>query len=158
MSKSESTALPPTTVQLAELLFAELHETILGQEAGVRCGEVEAIHDMRVATRRLRVALINFAACWPKEKRRQLKDWLQNLADALGEVRDLDVLMESLQQKQRLLSETEQLLLNNLLERLRRQRKRRFQALLGFLDSEAYRAFKQDFSRTFLRQTLAAAA
>lgn len=157
MSVSESTVLPQTTWQLAERVFAELHETILGQEAGVRRGEVEAIHAMRVGTRRLRVALINFAACWPKEKRRQLKDWLQNLADALGEVRDLDVLMESLQQKQSILSETERALLNNLLERLRRQRQRRFQALLGFLDGEAYRTFKQDFSRTFMAQTLAVA-
>ena len=113
---------------------------------------------MRVATRRLRVALINFAACWPKEQRRQLKTWLQNLADALGKVRDLDVLMESLKQKQNFLPATERQLLNNLLERFGRQRQRRFQALLVFLSGDTYETFKRDFPSTFALQTLAAAA
>src|SRR5256885_2364093 len=98
-----------TTVQLTERVFAELHATIIAQELGVRQGDVEAIHDMRVATRRLRVALSNFGACWTKAQRQQIKFWIQSLADALGEVRDLDVLMDALKPQQAALAVTERI-------------------------------------------------
>ena len=130
-------------------MFAEQYEIILQHEPGVRLGEVEAIHDMRVATRRLRVVLINFAACWTKPERQQVKLWIQSLADALGEVRDLDVLMDALKPKQLQLSPLERPLLLNLLERLRQQRKRRFQALLLFLEGASYLSFKREFPRLF---------
>jgi CHAD domain-containing protein len=158
MKSSESQVAPETTLQLAQRVFAELYETIRDREPSVRLGDVEAIHDMRVATRRLRVALSNFSPCWTKEERRQIKFWLQSLADALGEVRDLDVLMESLRSKQTALSPAERLLLTNLLERLRKQRKRRFQTLLLYLESDPYLGFKRDFPRTFTARSSAAAA
>jgi hypothetical protein len=135
-----------TTAQMAQRICAEQFAAILIQEPDVRLGEVEAIHDMRVATRRLRVTLINFAACWSKLERQQLKSWLQNLADALGEVRDLDVLMDALKPKLNQSAVAERPLMTNLIERLRQQRKRRFQALLVFLDSEAYLRSKDEVS------------
>jgi CHAD domain-containing protein len=53
--------------------------------------DIERVHDMRVATRRLRAALEVFGACFPKKQlRRTLKD-VKALADALGERRDPDV-------------------------------------------------------------------
>ncbi len=147
MTESTTGALPENTAQMAQRVFAEQFAAILAQERGVRLGEVEAIHDMRVATRRLRVTLINFAACWTKAERRQLKFWLQALADALGEVRDLDVLMDSLKPRQMQLSAAERPLLANLVERLRNQRKRRFQSLLLFLASATYLNFKHEAPR-----------
>ena len=136
-----------TTAQMAQRVCVEQFTAILSQEPGVKLGEVEAIHDMRVATRRLRVTLINFAACWTKAERQHLKSWLQNLADALGEVRDLDVLMDALKPKLNQAAALERPLLTNLIERLRQQRKRRFQALLVFLDSEAYLRSKDEVPR-----------
>ena len=54
-------------------------------------GDIERVHDMRVATRRLRAALEIFAVCFPKrEHRRALKE-VKRLADALGARRDPDV-------------------------------------------------------------------
>jgi CHAD domain-containing protein len=51
----------------------------------------ERVHDMRVATRRLRAAMEVFAPCFPsKGGRRALKE-IKALADALGERRDRDV-------------------------------------------------------------------
>lgn len=142
----ERATSPPqeSTAQMVQRVFAEQFAVILSQEAGVRLGDVEAIHDMRVATRRLRVTLINFAACWTKAERQQLKDWLQSLADALGEVRDLDVLLDSLKPKLTLVAAAERPLVVNLLERLRQQRKRRFQSLLLFLAGETYVSFKRE--------------
>ncbi len=66
----------------------------LANEPGTRLGEdIEALHDMRVAARRLRAALQAFRPYLPLrlERIRQELGWV---AAALGEVRDLDVQLE----------------------------------------------------------------
>jgi triphosphatase len=69
---------------------------MLAHEPGVRLGEdPEELHDMRVATRRLRAALKLYAEALPKRAERFEKD-LHWAADALGDVRDLDVHLERL--------------------------------------------------------------
>jgi CHAD domain-containing protein len=53
--------------------------------------DIERVHDMRVATRRLRAVLEIFAPCFPgKAHPAALRD-VRRLADALGERRDPDV-------------------------------------------------------------------
>ncbi len=56
--------------------------------------DIERVHDMRVATRRLRAVLEIFAPCFePTLHRGVLRD-VRSLADALGERRDPDVHLE----------------------------------------------------------------
>lgn len=59
-------------------------------------GDIERVHDMRVATRRLRAALEVFAACFPRKRHRRLLAEVKALADALGQRRDPDVAIEEL--------------------------------------------------------------
>jgi CHAD domain-containing protein len=59
--------------------------------------QVERVHDMRVATRRLRAALEIFEACFPRKQHRKSLKRVKALADALGERRDLDVEIELLE-------------------------------------------------------------
>jgi CHAD domain-containing protein len=54
-------------------------------------GDIERVHDMRVATRRLRAALEVFAPCFPRKPYKQALREVKRLADALGERRDRDV-------------------------------------------------------------------
>jgi CHAD domain-containing protein len=58
--------------------------------------DIERVHDMRVATRRLRAVLEVFAPCFPKRARKRVVAELKELADALGERRDRDVQIEVL--------------------------------------------------------------
>ncbi|MDX6602915.1 MAG: exopolyphosphatase / guanosine-5-triphosphate,3-diphosphate pyrophosphatase [Solirubrobacterales bacterium] len=51
----------------------------------------ERVHDMRVATRRLRAALEVFESCFPRKRHRKALKKVKALADALGERRDADV-------------------------------------------------------------------
>ena len=53
--------------------------------------DIERVHDMRVASRRLRAALEVFAPCFPREAHRALLREVKSLADALGRRRDPDV-------------------------------------------------------------------
>ncbi len=53
--------------------------------------DVERVHDMRVATRRLRAALEVFEPCFPRKRHHKALKRVKALADALGERRDADV-------------------------------------------------------------------
>ncbi len=59
--------------------------------------DIERVHDMRVATRRLRAAMEVFAACFPAKEHAKLLKEVKHLADALGERRDPDVAIEELE-------------------------------------------------------------
>jgi CHAD domain-containing protein len=58
--------------------------------------DIERVHDMRVATRRLRAVLEIFAPCFPKDLHREVVRDVKALADALGERRDPDVQISAL--------------------------------------------------------------
>jgi CHAD domain-containing protein len=53
--------------------------------------DIERVHDMRVASRRLRAALEIFAPCFPRSEHRAVLRDVKRLADALGARRDPDV-------------------------------------------------------------------
>jgi CHAD domain-containing protein len=80
--------------RVVEVRAAEVFE----HSAGVLdLDDVEAVHDMRVATRRLRAALEVFEPCFPRKRFRKALKRVKGLADALGERRDLDVEIELLE-------------------------------------------------------------
>jgi CHAD domain-containing protein len=58
--------------------------------------DIEPVHDMRVATRRLRAALEMFRPCFPRRTYKAALKPLKALAAALGERRDRDVSIELL--------------------------------------------------------------
>ena len=58
--------------------------------------DIENVHAMRVATRRLRAVMEIFAAAFPKKQHRALLNEVKALADALGERRDRDVAIEAM--------------------------------------------------------------
>ena len=60
--------------------------------------DIERVHDMRVASRRLRAVLEIYAPCFPREQFRPLLREVKALADALGARRDPDVLLDRLRE------------------------------------------------------------
>lgn len=60
-------------------------------------GDIERLHDMRVATRRLRAAMEVFESCFPRKRHRKVLKRVKALADALGERRDRDVAIDFLE-------------------------------------------------------------
>src|SRR5262249_6626661 len=90
--------LPYDTVHAAvrHVLARHLHRLRL-HDPGTRIGEdTEALHDMRVATRRLRAAVRIFAAGIPAPLQSTLSRELRWLGELLGHVRDLDVQLAKL--------------------------------------------------------------
>jgi len=66
-------------------------EVFAGIDGVLDLRDIERVHAMRVATRRLRAALEIFAPCFPKKAHRAVLRDVKRLADALGERRDPDV-------------------------------------------------------------------
>jgi CHAD domain-containing protein len=60
--------------------------------------DIERVHDMRVATRRLRAALEIFEPCFPAEPLDESLREVKAIADALGERRDADVTIAALEE------------------------------------------------------------
>jgi len=71
-------------------------EAILNFDPGVRRGDAESVHKMRVGTRRLRSTLKTFKRSFRPEQVAYLKPELKWLAAQLGEVRDGQVLERKL--------------------------------------------------------------
>ena len=59
--------------------------------------DIERVHDMRVATRRLRAALEIFEPCFPDHQYGETLTEVKAIADALGERRDADVAITALE-------------------------------------------------------------
>ncbi len=71
---------------------------MLANEAGTRLGEdIEALHDMRVSTRRMRAAYRIFADYFTEKAIAPFNKGLRRTGAMLGAVRDLDVLLENAQ-------------------------------------------------------------
>ncbi len=90
-----STELPygEAAARVLEVRTGEL----MDHSAGVLDVEdIERVHDMRVATRRLRAAIEVFWPCFPAELRKKTLAEVKELADALGERRDRDVAVDVL--------------------------------------------------------------
>jgi CHAD domain-containing protein len=58
--------------------------------------DIERVHDMRVASRRLRAVLEIFAPCFPRAPFKSVLTDVKALADALGERRDPDVHIDAM--------------------------------------------------------------
>jgi len=72
-------------------------EALLAEVEGVRKGEdVEYVHRMRVASRRLRSALRIFGECFKGKQAKRWRKAVRRITASLGEARDLDVQIELL--------------------------------------------------------------
>jgi len=89
--------LPQTPYGLAAATTVRVRaEELFDHAEGVLdTGDTSRVHDMRVATRRLRAVLELYAPCFPARELRPVLRDVKRLAAALGERRDPDVQLAS---------------------------------------------------------------
>jgi CHAD domain-containing protein len=91
-SLDEPRPLPRSVEELLAQILSAQAQTLRACVPGAVAGEdPEHVHDLRVATRRARAALQQFADLVDDAPRRSLRDELRWLAGVAGRVRDLDV-------------------------------------------------------------------
>jgi CHAD domain-containing protein len=119
---------------------------MLRHEPGTREGQdIEELHDMRVATRRMRSALRVFAPYFKARAIRPYVVGLRRTARALGAVRDLDVFMQKAARYLEGLGGDRAGDLDPLFESWREQREQARVAMLEVLDGPKYRDFVDAF-------------
>src|SRR3954471_567368 len=105
MAKPEPVPLAadePFSVAGRRIVGVRARELFAHAEGVLDTGDIERVHDMRVASRRLRAVLEVFAPCFPKGPYSGVLRDVKAIADALGERRDPDVhlaAMETLAEK-----------------------------------------------------------
>jgi CHAD domain-containing protein len=103
----------------------------------------EPLHQMRVGLRRLRTAVDVFADALDLPKAASEKQ-IQAIAHCLGDLRDLDVLHETLARHNLpTLAKAEQRALRFVLKKLENRRKKRFRQVEKLLNGSKYEQFKQ---------------
>ena len=119
---------------------------MLHAEAGTRSGaDIEDLHRMRVATRRMRAAWRVFDGAYkPKVQRRYVRE-LRTIAGVLGEVRDVDVLLVDLDTYISHLPGPGREAVEPLRSAWRQRREVARKRLVARLDSKGYREFVDDY-------------
>lgn len=132
--------------------LAPLNRALKREIAGVRIGaDPEHIHRVRVASRRLRIALPIFSSCFPTKQYYRWTKSLREISRALGSARDTDVQIQFLD---RYLRDHSQTIQQNekiwqILSFLQERRKTNQEEVLSGLDALERKAVLQEISNAF---------
>lgn len=120
---------------------------MLEHEAGSRTGDdIEDVHQMRVATRRMRSAFILLEPYFKTKPTRPFVSGLRDVARALGAVRDLDVLLEDMGHQRQALDVNDAVNLQGAIDALKKRRRKARKKLVALLDSASYRQFVKAYA------------
>ncbi|PYS88823.1 MAG: hypothetical protein DMF62_08790 [Acidobacteria bacterium] len=133
---------------LACVLRERFAEVVSNREAALSESGVEGVHDMRVAIRRLRSIISDFAEIAEKFPLKTVRKDLKRLADALGGVRDADVSIEALE-KLREKADDEKVIagIDIFTERFREKRTEAFDRLNSHLSPESIDELAAQFEK-----------
>ncbi len=142
-----------TFAHSARRLLLERTEKLLEWRAAVfKHDDIEAVHKMRVASRRLRATLDAYAPiCNPRQFKKVYKR-IKEIADLLGDARDTDVMIQNLQTQGETALEEERVGIEWLVSRLRVYRQRHQRKLETFFKKFDERAFKKQVEACLSRQ------
>jgi CHAD domain-containing protein len=130
--------------RVVEVRSAEVFEHAHGV---LDLAEIERVHDMRVATRRLRAAMEVFEPCFPSKRRRKALKRVKALADALGERRDRDVAIEFLEGLASELPQSDRGALAGLVESLREEQRAANDELAPFVKRKRLKKLRRRLDR-----------
>ncbi|HEY3993501.1 MAG TPA: CHAD domain-containing protein [Ktedonobacteraceae bacterium] len=115
------------------VLLERLHGMLAWTEEVNKHEDIEAVHKMRVASRRLRAALDAYQSCCDPKSFAKVYRQIKLAANLLGEARDADVMLHYLYEQLTCLNEDEQAGVRWLMARLQGYRQQQQQHLDNFL-------------------------
>lgn len=105
------------------IIVGHFREMMSYKDGAIDGTNIEFVHDMRVASRRLRAAMDNFSDCFESKPFKQLYKQVRTITRTMGAVRDLDVLIAHFQlDLQIILLMNEQRDIQGLIENLQQKR------------------------------------
>ena len=146
MAKAQDIDVAPTEPYrhaAARVVRVRTGELFENAEGVLDTSDIERVHDMRVASRRLRAVLEIFAPCFPQSEFKSVLRDVKQLADALGARRDPDVHIEALQAFSRALLPANRRGVERLVEDLRGRQARGNEVLAAELERAAERGLHE---------------
>lgn len=137
--------LPDDTMAEAARKILTFHfQHMLCHEEGTRVGEdIEELHDMRVATRRMRAAFEVFGSYVDQDRLDPMRKGARRTGNKLGTVRDLDVFWERTQRYLDGLPPERKNELISLREAWEAEREQAREEMLAYLDGDRYAQFRK---------------
>jgi len=147
MAKSTYDITPGSTFADAALVTLRKQAAeMLRNLDGTRQGDMDAVHDMRVASRRLRAAMSVFGDVYHKRKFKGLEGEVSRVTDALGAVRDADVMIDYLSRFRDGLIESEKVGIDALIDKFSAEREVNRGKLLKDLERLDESRFAEDMA------------
>jgi CHAD domain-containing protein len=136
----------PYGVAAAKIVAVRSRELADHASGVLDVSDIERVHDMRVATRRLRAALEVFEPCFPPKRFRAALREVKELADALGERRDRDVTIAALDEFAAAMGRADRAGISSLVERLRAEQAQANESLGPYVTEERMAALSERLS------------
>jgi CHAD domain-containing protein len=140
------TADEPYATAAAKILSVRAREVADHSRGVLDVSDIERVHDMRVATRRLRAALEVFEPCFPGKPFKSVLSEVKAIADALGERRDRDVAISAMEAFADSIAPPDRPGALSLIEQLRSEQTKVNAALEPFVRSERLAALGERLS------------
>ena len=125
----------PLASGLKKMIAVRCRETFSYAPATLRGDDPDALHDMRVAARRLQAVLRLHRECFTEKQFLRVYRPLRDLIRSLGTVRELDVLIDWLNRKAAALPPEDRFALELLIARTLQRRTEAVQSMQAFLRS-----------------------
>ncbi|RKU30732.1 hypothetical protein C6497_03375 [Candidatus Poribacteria bacterium] len=139
----------PLDVCARRIIIRYFHEMMSHKEGASDGSNIEFVHDMRVASRRLRAAMDNFAVCFEPEQFKKLYKQVKIITQTMGTVRDLDVLIRRFRTEMALMPIAEQKDIESLIEHLQEKRIVERKPMIDLFKSLDDSKFENDFLKFF---------
>lgn len=136
----------PYAAAAARVVSVRAEEVVEHAGGVLDVGEIERVHDMRVATRRLRAALEVFRPCFPRDEFKAALREVKAIADALGERRDRDVTIAALEDFGEALAAPDRPGIESLVAKLRTEQQDANDDLAGFVGEARLDALRRSVS------------
>lgn len=128
--------------EAVRIILAGLLTTLHEQHTRYQDGDlIEGVHKMRVSLRRMRTLVRLYGDRFDEKAMRDLVIGMRKTARKLGAVRDLDVLIEHLQDYQQTLPSDDQQQFEPLVKHWQKRQRKARRAMDEYLDSKSYRRF-----------------
>jgi CHAD domain-containing protein len=127
----------------AKVVAVRADELLEQSEGVLDIKDIERVHDMRVASRRLRAAMEIFETCFPRKPFRAALKEVKAIADALGERRDRDVSIAALEKFGGGLAAADRRGVQLMVERLREEQSLANERLAPFVEARRLRGLRE---------------
>jgi CHAD domain-containing protein len=146
MAKAREVSLhceEPFQAAACRVISARVDELLEQSEGVLDIADIERVHDMRVASRRLRAAMEIFEPCFSSKSFRTALKEVKAIADALGERRDRDVSISALEKFGKGLAAADRRGVQLMVERLREEQSLANERLAPFVEARRLHGLRE---------------